>query len=141
MPPGHGRPGRPTFMWEQPDLLLNRPGPKVSLTGTQRRPMASAVRDMQEEAMRATARTPRRSRARASEKAMMTAAPLRLSTSRLNHPEEAPGKSVSWTGRERLRCLWYRLRLTVQEMNYAARRIVELQMRLLMTPATGRDAG
>ena len=39
-------------------------------------------------------------------------------------------KSVSWTGRERLRCLWYRLRLTVQEMNYAARRIVELQMRL-----------
>ncbi len=34
-------------------------------------------------------------------------------------------KSVSWTGRERLRCLWYRLRLTVQEMNNAARRIVE----------------
>ena len=44
--------------------------------------MASAVRDMQEEAMRATARTPRRSRAHASEKAMMTAAPLRLSRSR-----------------------------------------------------------
>jgi hypothetical protein len=36
-------------------------------------------------------------------------------------------KTVSWTGRERLRCLWYRLRLTVQEMNYATRRIVELQ--------------
>ena len=36
-------------------------------------------------------------------------------------------KSVSWTGRERFRCLWYRLRLTVQEMNYAARRIVELR--------------
>jgi hypothetical protein len=36
-------------------------------------------------------------------------------------------KAVSWTGRERFRCLWYRLRLTVQEMNYATRRIVELQ--------------
>jgi len=36
-------------------------------------------------------------------------------------------KSVSWTGRERLRCLWYRLRLTVAEMNYATRRVVELQ--------------
>jgi hypothetical protein len=36
-------------------------------------------------------------------------------------------KAVSWTGRERLRCLWYRLRLTVAEMNYATRRIVELQ--------------
>jgi hypothetical protein len=36
-------------------------------------------------------------------------------------------KTVSWTGRERLRCLWYRLRLTVAEMNYATRRIVELQ--------------
>jgi hypothetical protein len=31
-------------------------------------------------------------------------------------------KSVSWSGRERLRCLWYRLRLTVAEMNYATRR-------------------
>jgi hypothetical protein len=37
--------------------------------------------------------------------------------------------SVSWTGRERLRLLWYRLRLTVREMNYAARRIVEVQAR------------
>jgi hypothetical protein len=36
-------------------------------------------------------------------------------------------KMVSWTSRERLRCLWYWLRLTMQEMNYAARRIVELQ--------------
>jgi hypothetical protein len=35
--------------------------------------------------------------------------------------------SVSWSGRERLRCLWYRLRLTVAEMNYATRRVVELQ--------------
>ena len=36
-----------------------------------------------------------------------------------------------WTRQERLRFLWYRLRLTVQEMNYASRRLVELQMRLL----------
>jgi hypothetical protein len=34
---------------------------------------------------------------------------------------------ISWTGRERLRCLWYRLRLTVAEMNYATRRTVEVQ--------------
>jgi hypothetical protein len=37
---------------------------------------------------------------------------------------------VSWTCRERLRFLWYRLRLTISEMNYATRRLVELQMRL-----------
>ena len=36
-------------------------------------------------------------------------------------------KTVTWTGRERLRCLWYRLRLTVAEMNYATRRTVEIQ--------------
>ena len=36
-------------------------------------------------------------------------------------------QTVSWTGPERLRCLWYRLRLTVAEMNYATRRTVELQ--------------
>jgi hypothetical protein len=36
-------------------------------------------------------------------------------------------KSVSWSGREQLRCLWYRLRLKVAEMNYATRRTVELQ--------------
>jgi hypothetical protein len=35
--------------------------------------------------------------------------------------------SLSWSGRERLRCLWYRLRLTVAEMNYTTRRMVELQ--------------
>ena len=36
-------------------------------------------------------------------------------------------KLVSWTCRERLRFVWYRLRLTVREMNYATRRVVELQ--------------
>jgi hypothetical protein len=39
-------------------------------------------------------------------------------------------KMGPWTGRERLRFLWYRLRLTVAEMNYATRRLVELQMQL-----------
>jgi hypothetical protein len=37
-------------------------------------------------------------------------------------------RMVCWTGRERLRCRWYRLRLTVAEMNYAARRVVEAQV-------------
>jgi hypothetical protein len=36
-------------------------------------------------------------------------------------------KTVTWTGRERLRYLWYRLRLTVAEMYYATRRMAELQ--------------
>src|SRR6516164_9823176 len=36
-------------------------------------------------------------------------------------------RSVSWSGPERLRFLWYRLRLTVAEMNYATRRLAELQ--------------
>ena len=35
-------------------------------------------------------------------------------------------KAVSWTRRERLRLLWYRFRLTVVEMNYASRRMIEL---------------
>ena len=37
-------------------------------------------------------------------------------------PRRKPEKSVSWSGRERLRCLRHRLRLTVAEMNYATRR-------------------
>jgi hypothetical protein len=36
-------------------------------------------------------------------------------------------KTVSWTGPERLRHLWYRLRLTVADMNYATWRVVEIQ--------------
>jgi hypothetical protein len=39
-------------------------------------------------------------------------------------------KAVSWSGRERLRCLWYRVRLIVAELNYATRRLAELQARL-----------
>ena len=36
-------------------------------------------------------------------------------------------KTGGWTRPERLRIAWFRLRLTVQEMNYATRRLVELQ--------------
>ncbi len=32
-------------------------------------------------------------------------------------------KMVSWAGRERLRCPWYRLRLTVREMNTTGRTV------------------
>ena len=54
----------------------------------------------------------------------------------MNHPNTTEHQAqhaeelVSWTGRERLRFLWYRLRLTISEMNYATRRLVELQTRL-----------
>jgi len=54
----------------------------------------------------------------------------------VNHPHitghqgQRPEELVSWTGRERIRFLWYRLRLTVSEMNYATRRMLELQTRL-----------
>jgi hypothetical protein len=54
----------------------------------------------------------------------------------VNHPDSTEYRVqnaeelVSWTGLERLRFLWYRLRLTISEMNYASRRMVELQMRL-----------
>jgi len=54
----------------------------------------------------------------------------------MNHPATTKQqarhveKLVSWTCRERLRFLWYRLRLTVSEMNYAVRRMTELQTRL-----------
>ena len=43
-------------------------------------------------------------------------------------------ETVSWTGRERLRCLWYRLRLTVAEMNYATLRMLELQAPCIADP-------
>ena len=43
-------------------------------------------------------------------------------------------KSVSWSGRERFRCLWYRLRLTVADMNYATGRTVELQAPWIADP-------
>ena len=36
--------------------------------------------------------------------------------------------SVSWSVRERLRFLWYRFRLEIADMNYAGRRLIELQI-------------
>jgi hypothetical protein len=39
-------------------------------------------------------------------------------------------RSVSWSGGERLRFLWYRLRLTVAEMNYASRRMTDVRLGL-----------
>jgi hypothetical protein len=73
--------------------------------------------------MKATTRTTRHSQARAGVKAGTSPAPVPADLV----PRRQVEKTVSWTGRERLRCLWYRLRLTVQEMNYATRRTVELQ--------------
>jgi hypothetical protein len=37
---------------------------------------------------------------------------------------------ITWTRPERLRIAWYRIRFIVQEMNYAARRVVEVQRTL-----------
>ena len=37
---------------------------------------------------------------------------------------------IGWTWRDRLGHVWHQLRAAVEEMNYAARRTVELQMRL-----------
>ena len=51
---------------------------------------------------------------------------LHITEDQAQHAE----RLVSWTCRERLRFVWYRLRLTVREMNYATRRLVELQTRL-----------
>jgi hypothetical protein len=76
--------------------------------------------------MSATARTPRRSKTHRDEKAKMAATAALSEHIQKRQLEE----SVTWTGRERLRCLWYRLRLTIQEMNYATRRLAELQSRL-----------
>ena len=37
---------------------------------------------------------------------------------------------VGWTWRDRIAHVWHQLRAAVEEMNYAARRTVELQTRL-----------
>ena len=76
--------------------------------------------------MSATVWTPRQAPAHEGKPARMTATPAATERAKKRQLEQ----SVSWTGTERLRCLWYRLRLTVQEMNYATCRLVELQSRL-----------
>jgi hypothetical protein len=45
---------------------------------------------------------------------------------------------VSWTCGERIRFLWYRLRLTVREIICANGRLIELQMGLTSPDSTGR---
>jgi hypothetical protein len=70
--------------------------------------------------------TPQRSRTHGGDKTTMAAAPAPTEHVRRRQLE----RSVSLTGGERLRCLWYRLRLTIAEMNYATRRLAELQRRL-----------
>ena len=42
-------------------------------------------------------------------------------------PKRQLEKSVSWSGRERLQCLWYRLRLQLADINYANKRLLEVQ--------------
>ncbi len=83
--------------------------------------------------MRATTTTTRRRQSTTpdSQQAKMTADPAR--TERLDRRQLE--QSVSWTSGERLRCLWYQFRLTWQEINYASRRMVELQMRLPGQPS------
>ena len=75
--------------------------------------------------MRAT-RKPRQSATSSRQQTKMAANPAQAERLGKRQLEQ----SVSWTSGERLRCLWYRFRLTVQEMNYATRRMAELQMRL-----------
>ncbi len=58
--------------------------------------------------------------------AMTSSAPGSAGLARVRHLEKTGG----WARRERLRFLWYRLRLTVPEMNHATRRVAEPQMRL-----------
>jgi hypothetical protein len=48
----------------------------------------------------------------------------------VEHQPQHPEELISWTRGERLRLHWYRLRLTIREMNQATQRLVELQMRL-----------
>ena len=76
--------------------------------------------------MRPATRTSRQSTATSSQQAKMTARPAKAAGLEKRQLEQ----SVCWTRSERIRCLWYRLRLTVHEMNDASRRMVELQMRL-----------
>ena len=80
----------------------------------------------QEKAMKTKTKAPRRARTRSGGKATTAAAPAQ--TERVQRRELE--RAVSLTCGERLRSLWYRLRLTIAEMNYATRRLAELQQRL-----------
>ena len=43
------------------------------------------------------------------------------------HQVQHAGEPVQGTGRERPQSRWYRVRRAISEMNYATRRLVELQ--------------
>ncbi len=67
-----------------------------------------------------------------------------LKTTAMNHhpTEDAMPrieKLVCWTCRERIRFRWYLLRLTVREMNYAARRMTELHTCPVTSRASASD--
>lgn len=82
--------------------------------------------------MKTHARTPLQPTTRRAAKTAMTTAPVTAVAPAVDEHVQRRQleKSVSLTGTERLRCRWYRLRLTVAEMNYATRRLAELQSRL-----------
>ncbi len=82
--------------------------------------------------MKTHARTPLRPKAHSAGKTVMATAPVTAIAPAADERVQRRQleKSVSLTGAERFRCLWYRLRLTIAEMNYATRRLAELQARL-----------
>jgi hypothetical protein len=76
--------------------------------------------------MRAAAREQRRPQVKTDTTVMKSVTLELAGDAGVPNPEEL----VPWTRSEKLRCLWYRLRLTVHEMNYSTRRLAELRMRL-----------
>ena len=58
---------------------------------------------------------------------METVTGTRTST---DHASSQLESIIGWTWRDRLGHVWHQLRAAVEEMNYAARRTVELQARL-----------
>jgi hypothetical protein len=55
-------------------------------------------------------------------------------------PKRQLERSVAWTVPERLRLLWYQLRMEAQEYSYLSKRVVESQLRLPVDWASlGRD--
>jgi hypothetical protein len=58
---------------------------------------------------------------------------MRTVTGTKTPADQAPSRLesiIGWTWRDRVGHVWHQLRAAVEEMNYAARRTVELQMRL-----------
>jgi hypothetical protein len=96
------------------------------MVGTQKAERADRFGTYGRMEMKEIARTTRRPKSCRGKRTVIILTAAEAECVRMRQLEE----SVSWTSAERLRCLWYRFRLTVHEMNYATRRMVELQMRL-----------